>query len=214
MALYKTGVVEASRFSTNGILEDMEIKYFENAVWAKVFEHNNHAGTVLFTSIDEVKKSNTADKYSRIYLLDYLKASDGKFEFLLEYPDDIPNQYNRWKQTNNPCNEHMESGTRPVTGYEAVHIDWDTSLWGGLERSNSNVETLGSTYIDGSVGHVNWHYAIGTKSAWNGGIPGPSTSPIIYGRVQLWVRIDTLPEETKCQISKSNCVVANDFYEI
>lgn len=212
MSLYKTGVAEFNRFSTNGILEEMEIKYFENAVWAKVFEHNSKSGTVVFSSIDEVIKCNTTDKYSRIYLLDYLKATDGKLELMLEYPDNVVGKYNRWKQTNSPQNEYMGSGTRPVTGYEAIHIDWSGNYWGGLERFNESTTTYGSCYIDGSVGHSNWYYAIGPKANYQNGVPGPSV--VVSGRVQIWVRIDTLPEETKCQLSKNGCLVANDFYEI
>ena len=111
MSVMKNSIVKANRFSTNGILEDMEIKYFEEAVWAKVFEHNTESGTVLFSTVDEVLNTQTTDKYSRLYLLDSLENTDGKYEFLLEYPDDKLNQYNRWIQNNNPCNEYVTPTT-------------------------------------------------------------------------------------------------------
>ena len=78
----KTGVIKAKKFSTNGILEDMEQKYFEGAQWAKVFEHNNKAGTVLFTSLTEIKHSETSNKYSRLYLLDSITGKNNNYEFL------------------------------------------------------------------------------------------------------------------------------------
>lgn len=215
MAIKKNGVITANIFSTNGLLEDMEQKYFEGAQWAKVFEHNNHAGTVLFTSITEVRHSETTDKYSRLYLLDSLTDKNGKYEFLLQYPDDIANQYNRWKQTNNPLNEFVtttSAGDGKAAGYEAVHIDWNTNYWGGLTRQNSDASSIASTYLSGSVGHTNWFFAIGCASAWSGGIPGPNVA--ITGRAQLWVRIDNLVDETKAQITKQGCFAANNFYEI
>lgn len=213
--IQKNGIISTQRFSTNGLLDNMEIKYFDNAVWAKVFEHNNHAGTILFTTIAEVKYSNTTDKYSRIKSLDSFKATDGKIEFLLEYPDDLSGKYNRWKQTNNPCDEFVtttSTGDGKAEGYEAVHIDWSTNYWGGLTRQNSDVNTLSPTYLSGSVGHTNWFYAIGSASAWSGGIP--SANVAATGRAQLWVRIDTLPTETKCQVSKKECITSTDFYEV
>ena len=214
MSLKKNGVAEIGKFSECGLLEEMETKYFENAVWAKVFDHNVNGGNTVFNSIDEVKNCNTTNKYSRLYLLDSFKTKDGKIEFLLEYPDDVPNKYNRWKQTNNPFNEYMGSGTRPVTGYEAVHIDWSGSYWGGLERHLEDPTSFNEAYLDGSVGHTNWYFAIGLKSKYGTGSPGPSGMSSIAGRIWLWVRIDTLPDENICRLTKNNCLVASDFYEI
>ena len=214
MAIKKNGVIAANIFSTNGLLEDMEQKYFEGAQWAKVFDHNNKGGTAVFSSIAEVKNSNVTNKYSRIYLLDKFKAKDNKIEFLLEYPDDVAGKYNRWKQTNNPCNEFVTqtaAGDGKVAGYEAIHVDWTGNYWGGIARQSSDATAFSNTYLDGSVGHSNWFYAIGSVS-YQGGIPGPGV--VITGRVQLWVRIDTLHDETKAQITKQGCFAANDFYEI
>lgn len=212
---YKNGAITSNNFSTNGLLEDMEQKYFEGAQWAKVFEHNNKSGTILFTSLAEIKHSETSDKYSRLYLLDSITGKNNNYEFLLQYPDYNISQYNRWKQTNNPLNEFVTTTTNgdgKAAGYEAVHIDWNTNYWGGLTRQNSDASSIASTYLSGSVGHTNWFFAIGCVSAWNGGIPGPNVA--IIGRAQLWVRIDNLVDETKVQITKNKCITASDFHEI
>lgn len=214
MTFYKNGVAQALTFSTNGIIEEMELKTFEGASWAKVFEHNNQSATVLFSTLDEAKKSNTVGKYSRLYLLDYFKGSDGKYEFLLQYPDYSTTTYNRWKQTSNPCKEFVAettAGTGVASGYTAVHIDWSGNYWGGLTLMKGD-GSKSYTYLSGSVGHGNWWYAIGCFTAYNGGIPGPGA--VITGRSQLWVRIDNLPKETKCLFTKNKCLVARDFYEI
>ena len=212
--IQKNTVVKSNRFSTNGILEDMETKYFEGAAWIKIFEHNNHAGTVRFTTLDECLHSDTLDKYSRFYLLDYFKNANNKYEFLLEYPDDVPNKYNRWIQNNNPCKEFVpttSAGDGTAEGYTAIHIDWSGSYWGGLTRMNSSETSISNCYLSGSVGHTNWWFAIAATSFYQGGIPGPSV--VVKGRTKVWVRIDNLSEENKFQITK-NCIVANDFYEI
>lgn len=214
MGIQKNAVVKANRFSTNGILQDMEIKYFEGAEWAKIFEHNNQAGTIRFTTLAECLHSETVDKYSRFYLLDYFKNINNKYEFLLQYPDSFTDKYNRWIQNNNPCNEYVErtsSGDGKAEGYTAIHIDWSGSYWGGLTRRNSSETAINNCYLCGSVGHSNWWFAIAATQFYQGGIPGPGV--VVTGRTQVWVRIDDLPEETKCQIAKF-CIVANDFYEI
>ena len=213
--IQKNGTITANIFSTNGLLENMEQKYFEGAQWAKIFEHNNHAGTVLFSSLAECLHSETKDKYSRIYLLDTMSDKSGKYEFLLQYPDNDSVKYNRWKQTNNPCKEFVtttSAGTGVATGYEAIHIDWNQNYWGGITRQSSDTSAISPTYLSGSVGHTNWYYAIGCTSAWNGGIPGPNIA--ITARAQLWVRIDNLQNETKAQITKAGCMSANGFYEV
>lgn len=171
-------------------LYDMPIKSFDGARWARIFYHNNRNGTVLFTSLAECKNTQTADKYSRLGLLDSgdTYKINGKYEFMLTYPIDDPGHYNRWKQTNAPQNEYntqTTSGTQ-VTGYEAVHIDWTNNHWGGLERNKSDVSSINPTWLDGSVGHGNWFYAIGSSAIHARGIPSYSSTPSV---VELWIRI-------------------------
>lgn len=186
---------------------DMPIKSFDGARWARIFYHNNKKGTVLFTSLAECKNTQTADKYSRLGLLDSgdTYKINGKYEFLLQYPIDDPSHYNRWKQTNAPQNEYntqTSSGTQ-VAGYEAVHIDWTSNYWGGLERSAQDATALNSTWIDGSVGHGNWFYAIGSKNTHGRGIPSYSSTADV---VELWIRI---PDATVTQVDMGTSTTAN-----
>ena len=171
-------------------LYDMPIKSFGGARWARIFYHNNRNGTVLFTSLAECKNTQTTDKYSRLGILDSGSTYKigGKYEFMLEYPIDAPGQYNRWKQTNAPQNEYVArvSTGSQVTGYEAVHIDWTNNYWGGLERSKEDTTSFSPTWIDGSVGHGNWFYAIGAASIHARGIPSYGSTPSV---VELWIRI-------------------------
>lgn len=213
MGIYRNGSWKANSFHELRTLDD-------GSVWLKIFYHNNLGGTVLFSTIDEVKHTNTENKYSLLYMLDNVnyKGSDGKFEFMLTYPD-TSTKYNRWKQTNNPCNEYVattSTGEGMAEGYEAVHIDSTTNYWGGLTRQVSDATTFNSTYLSGSVGHGNWYYAIGAKSKHGVGIPMGSGlgADSMDSIVELWLRIDhTAQFTTKAWIS-SDEVIGNEFIEI
>lgn len=182
----------------NKPIYDMAIKTLpDGSLWARIFYHNVKESTVLFSSVSEARNIQTADKYSRLYLLDddTYKGSDGKFEFMLCYPNDTT-QYNRWKQTNNPCSIYTGGGAGTfVPGYEAIHIDWAGENWGGLERNSSDTYSIRFTYLDGSVGFDNWWYAIAPTEVFDYGMPGPgvTTSSI----VEVWVRIGSTNILTK-----------------
>jgi hypothetical protein len=175
---------------------DMPIKHMsDGSSWARIFYHNNKNGSVLFTSLAECKNTQSADKYSRMYLLEdnTYKGSDGKFEFMLTYPINAPGKYNRWKQTNAPQNEYNSSTSSgvKVAGYSAIHTDFASNYFGGLERNSSSTSSFSPCWLDGSCGHGNWFYAIGTSEMYGRGIPsasdiGDSTADV----VEIWVRID------------------------
>lgn len=213
MGVYKNGNWTAQSIHELRMLDD-------GSLWLKIFYHNNVGGTVLFTSIAEVKRTNTEHKYSLIYLLDNAnyKGSDGKFEFMLTYPEDTT-KYNRWKQTNNPCNEYVattSAGTGVAEGYEAVHIDSTSNYWGGLTRQKSSASELSSTYLSGSVGHDDWYYAIGANTKHGTGIPmstdfGSSSTDTI---VELWLRIDNTSQSIVKTWIASNDVIGNEIIEI
>ena len=219
---YKTGVVLTNTFSIGAPLQDMQTKVLDdNSVWALIFEHNNQSGTVLFSSEDEILNSQIANKYSRLNLLDndsFKAISDGKYEFMLCYPDESTD-YNRWRQTNNPCNEYKgtDDGTLFADGYEAVSIAWDSNYWGGLTRQYPLATEIGTTYLSGSVGHSNWYYAIGCLHGWFDGIPAcddlMGDKIGMPSRVQLWVRIDNTNATDGFKIY-DKCIIAKDFIEI
>ena len=217
----KTGVVSTNTFSNSIPIQDMQTKLLDDdSVWALIFEHNCQGGTVLFESVDEARNTQTANKYSRLYLLDnesFKSISDGKYEFMLCYPDDT-SDYNRWKQTNNPCNEYKgtDDSTLTADGYEAISIAWTSNYWGGLTRQNESTTLTSRCYLSGAVGHSNWYYAIGASEIWKTGIPscGDAVSDgSTSGRVQLWIRIDNTNITSNFKIY-DKCIVANDFIEI
>jgi len=147
--------------------------------WTLVFRHDSTGG--FFANDSESDSFNTSlpglttKKYSILNKIDTLK-SGGDYEFRLYYPD--INIRNHWKQTFNP--RSAPSPTNPVPGYQPIAIDASGSLWGGLELS-----TYPQTFLDGSVNHGNWWYAIGSQVAYAGGIPGPS---VVVTKVELYIR--------------------------
>lgn len=181
---------------------DMPIKSFDGARWARIFYHNNKKGTVLFNSLAECKNIQTSDKYSRLGLLDNgdTYKINGKYEFMLIYPVDSGSKYNRWKQTNAPQNDYIAQtteGTGAATGYEAIHIDWNTNYWGGLTRQSSDTSSYSPTWLSGSVDHENWFWAVGASSSYKRGIPSGTGITAINSTqtgstadvVELWIRI-------------------------
>lgn len=211
----KTGIFKAAQFSERAYLSDMKIKMLDDkSAWARVFYHNNKSGTVLFSSYTEAQNCSDPNKYSRLYLLDQFKGSNGKYEFMLTYPQEYPNKYNRWIQKNNPCKEFVtqtSDGAGTAEGYAAVTVPWTSNYWGGLTRQNSTESSKSGCYLSGSVGHGNWFYAIGAYEAWSGAIPGPGAA---IQEVELWVRIDTLPILEKTSIVKKKSVTSSQLQEI
>ena len=183
---------------------DLSLKVLsDGSVWARVFNHDNQWGTILFSSSDALN-TQSATKYSRLNLLaNSLKDSSGKFEFMLTYPTQYTT-YNRWKQTNAPQNEKLtetSSGTS-VTGYQAVSIAWSGNYWGGLEYCNG-----GYALCDGSTGHSNWWYALASYKDYENGIPGPTV--VTYRQQELWVRIPGAVGQVKSTNSNSSITISD-----
>ncbi len=175
--------------------ENMATKYEYGTSWGRVFYHNSKGATNLFQNEEEVLTSNNENKYSVLKKIENYQTKEKKYEFLLEYPTLSKTKYNRWIQSANPTTTTIANGTGSETapGYEEVHIDWSGNYWGGLTKSTNQ-----STFINGSVGHGNWFYAIGSYSKYNGGIPGPVSSAVTS--VELWAKIEDIERERKEQI--------------
>ncbi len=136
-----------------------------------------------------------ADLYSVLSRIEGFRSIQGNFTFKINWPG-YP-QRNIWRQRTDP------SVDQPVAGYVPLLIDSSSDNWGGLERNCSI--NCASSFIDGSVNHGNWYYAIASYMAYFGsGIP--SSTAIIptdngVNQTQLWVRDDSflLREPRDCQ---------------
>lgn len=175
----------------------------DGSVWARIFNHDNKAGSVLWSSSEALNTQQT-NKYSRLNILgNSLKNSSGKFEFLLRYPTISATEYNRWRQTNAPQNEYVnQSSSSKVAGYEAVSISWTGENWGGLEVSQG-----GYALADGYTGHDNWWYALASYQAFQNGVPGPNTI-VNFRQQELWVRIPNISGSTVTASANTNLTVS------
>ena len=171
-------------------------KLERNAIWLLVFHHDVTIGE-FFVSQEEGKKcfNYTGGKYSILYSLNNEYRINGKFEFLLEYPE--KNKSNQWRQSNNPLRQSMIYN-KNVTGYQPIDIQMSQAAWGGLYVKPAGSSTL----IAGSINGL-WHYSIGTiNKEYYPCFPGPGTDSKI---VSLWVRVRGEPN--KCTLrGKTNAI--------
>ena len=169
-------------------------KLERNAIWLLLFHHDVTIGD-FFYSHEEGKRclNYTGGKYSILYTLNKEYRINGKFEFLLEYPE--INKSNQWRQSNNPLHQPLIYN-KNVTGYTPIDIQMTDNAWCGLYYHASSALLAGS--YDGR-----WHYAIGaTNKEFFPCFPGPGTSSKI---VSLWVRVRGEPN--KCTLRRKLSVI-------
>ena len=166
-----------------------QVKYFHGAFWLKIFYHNMSTSVGFFNE-EEALLCETSMKYSLLQDLDDTYKINGKFEFLLEYPE--LGEYNRWKQLNNPLLE-IEDGAQFVKGYEDVHIGVPSQYCGGLARCKGEVAK--QSLLNGSpkiTDIMDWTYSIGMYNGvtWNGFTKLPANGgDREFNEVYLWSRI-------------------------
>ena len=127
-----------------------------------------------------------SEDFSKLDELEGCRQSDGKLHLKLVWPGG-PSNAQEWKQTSNPATQTCAGGNCGVLGYEAVDINYDSNFWTGLERGR------GSSFLDGSVSHHWWWYAVGSSHAHDGLIPGPG------GTVVSVVELYAMCGGTECE---------------
>ena len=152
----------------------------EGGNWVRIFHHNVNTTVSWFENNSQAAECNVSSpmnnvKYSILSKLESFRDESGKFTFMLRYPNE--GKRNIWKQTSNPNSE-------TIKGYEAISIDYSENYWGGLEP-----DTGGNTYMDGSVGHGNWYYSIGSKVNYSSNSI-PSGNNGATKEVELYVKIN------------------------
>ena len=153
--------------------------------WTQIFYHNIAGG--YFATPAQALSSNPANPNANLYsILDKTEdfRTNGRFIFKINWPGF--SFRNIWAQTTNPTVD------QPVAGYVPISLSSTSNFWGGLERNCPMGCT--SSFIDGSINHSNWFYAIGAFTSWGTapvGIPANDTNfGSNYGvpEVKLWIK--------------------------
>jgi hypothetical protein len=204
--IYKNGTIVSNSFSNDYPIIDMKLMITDdNAIFAKIFHHNNKNGTVLFTP-ENVLNIQTEDLYSRLYLMEQFRDNDGAFEFIALQPN-VDNKVYRWKQTSNPCTEST------CTGYEDI-----SNTTAGIKKCDGCHE--GKTFIHKnddsfwqSIGAYNFYQHNGTDPKGIAGFGGNTDENINTGILDFYVRCDNIKNLNKFSIYDKT-IVSNEFYEI
>lgn len=196
MSFYKNGMITTRSFSNDFPIMDMEIKALsDGVVFARIFHHNNKSGTVFFTS-DNAMDIQTDDLYSRLYLLEEFRDSNGLFEFLAIQPEISETTFYRWKQSNNPTN------TSTVADYTNI-----SNGEGGLVKNTNGTKS----FMAKSSSDSNWWCAIGCYIKYGTGIPGFG-GKTVENSLDLYVRITDIKKLEKFRIYNKS-IISNQFYE-
>lgn len=185
---------------------DMELLTKDSCTWARIFHHNNKKGTVIWGADDTVLYYTSADKFSRLCLLELYRHPAGHFEFMVLQPDDTPNITFRWKQTSNPTTEKVTTGYSTVTGYSSADP--------GIRRC-LNTSTLDTQYAFiysgetwwGAIGAY-WYYQSGNVV----GLPGFGNN-MVTGSIDLYVRVDNLVDLSSVRTAEK-CLYTKDLIEL
>lgn len=158
--------------------------------WTRLFRHNI-AGGYFANAADALTKNAsdpTADLHSILNRIDNFKTSGNRYHFRLTWPGEALK--NIWFQTTNPTADVN------VAGYTTEFVQGYSNYWGGLELSNgAHGPASTSSFLDGSVNHANWYYAVGAYVVWGSTPPGLPASDVLgasHGvpEVNLWIRED------------------------
>lgn len=173
---------------------------FSNTLFQLIFYQDVKTGENYFTP-ENVR--HNIGKYMYSLLSDLEKEEfykiNGRYEFLIHYPELPGENYNWWRQTLSPTIQtedisKSESPDHYVLGYENVSVHYTSARWGGLCLTNNN----NKSYINGAINFHQWFYAIGCYGTLEKGIPGPLLNErIYYNQVALYVKINSL-DMLKC----------------
>jgi hypothetical protein len=183
----KNGTANFQSFSDTAPVHDMKLTSLEDgSAWARIHWLDVSSTASWFSASEVAKCTNRSNRYSRMGIVDKFRDVDGKYEFMLRHPQLSSILYNRWTQTSSP-NETT------VTGFNKINpIGWNDHF-GGIRKGTS-----GSSVYNCDTG-TTWYAPIGQTAGWtNSSIPGANGGQL--KEIELWVRIDNLPQEEKFKI--------------
>ena len=93
--------------------------------------------------------------YSCLNTIENCRTPFGNLHMKIEWPamEGDGQKFNEWSQLSNPTHQWS------VDGYVAINAPFRDNGFGGLEHQEN-----GPSYLDGTVNHGNWFYAVGSTS--------------------------------------------------
>lgn len=188
--------------------------------WVRIFYHysknKNYFSADKVIAANEVYFINTTDRFSVIGSIDERFYIGGVYNFMIYYPDELPDSFFIFNQSSHPLKSYTVTDFKSNVTRPSKCIAFDTSSYGklnGLALSNQP-----KSLIDGNPNIDNWHYPIGSASSYNGNndMPGPQcflrgeSSTISVYMSELWIKFNSyeilslLPSLTNsifCQVS-------------
>ena len=206
----KTGTVSTMAFS-----ESLACPYDTNfyvepdgSIWIRIIHHDNPANAV-FASTDTFSSSVYLDSNRWFYASIVNKITNNTYEFMIKQKAlvaDSETKY-RWIQTKNPFNAvygdvDLADVTRITTdGYSTY------GSYAGIYKKNAN------TYFSANNGtSSSWWCALGTWTAYQGGIPGFAQVVIKTGYIDLYLRVDNQTNDIASIFTSS--IISPQFIEI
>ena len=185
-------------------VNDFQFRVFSDALWIKIFYHDVPKGG-NFTNEEEALHSLNPYKFSILKDIENygsLAQYDGKFEFLLEYPN-LNLGHLWWRQSTFPTLQHDNTGStlKKVEGYENISVPTFMTGFGGLAKTTRLVEGHTRTLLDGSIGFDTWNYAIG-KYGYQYGNKMPAYGQTLTDLAVLWMRIHSIKIFNPCTCFK------------
>lgn len=213
MSITKQGIIDTSCISET-FVNPLDTSFYiepDGSTWIRVFHHNNPANA-LFASTDTFTSSVYYDSDRWFYVSLINKITNNTYEFIVKQKststsDEV--KY-RWVQTVNPFNavyNDVSPTSTNVTRNTSSGYTVNTSS-GGLLKNNAS-----TFFIIANASNGNWFGAIGSWTAYQGGIPGFPNTVITSGYMDLYLRIDNQINTNGISIFK-NSIISNNFYEI
>ena len=138
--------------------------------FAEVFYHDVSTSEDLFTSFDELKRSELTNKRSSLFAIDLFKGryneslNNDVYELILLYPSYSTTEKNHWYQSNNFLKNKIED-------YSPINIAWNNNwdTYGHFSGLNQMNDTYDCGFINSNdLENHNCYTVIGAKKLTNG----------------------------------------------
>ena len=180
--------------------------------WMHVFHHCPINGTNLFSSTDDFVNGvyKNKDAWFNFQICNKI-TNEWEFLHMQKLTQRDKNFIkHRWKQTVNPFNATY-ADVSPSSGNINRNINegYVNGGFGGLYKFTRSSRTFFSI---ANNSNTTWYGATGSWTAYQGGIPGYPNSVITTGCVDIYIRIDSLNDNT-VKFYKTGIQTIENIYE-